>query len=73
MLVYRKMVLIIEANSACADPEGGRGPDPPPPTLKSHKNIGFFSNIGQDPLKNHKAVKPAFNVDPSTKRHRNAI
>ena len=30
-----------------ADPEGDRGPDP----LKNHKNIGFPSNIDQDPLK----------------------
>ena len=30
--------------------------------LKNHKNIGFLSNTGPDPLKNHKATKPAFNV-----------
>ena len=32
-------------------PRGGgdRGPDPP---LKNHKNIGFSSNTGPDPLKN---------------------
>ena len=39
---------------SCADPEGGgkgaRGPDPP---LKNHKNIGFSSNTGPDPMKNH--------------------
>ena len=28
---------------------GGGGPDPP---LKNHKNIGFSSNTGPDPLKN---------------------
>ena len=34
----------------CADPEGGTwGPDPPP--LKKHKNKGFLSNTGPDPLK----------------------
>ena len=38
---------------------GARGPDPPP--LKKHKNIEFLSNAGPDPLKNHKATKPAFN------------
>ena len=26
--------------------------------LKNHKNIGFLSNTGPDPLKNHKATKP---------------
>ena len=33
--------------------KGGRamGPDPPPPPLKNHKNIGFLSNTGPDPLK----------------------
>ena len=28
----------------CADPEGGQG------VPKNHKNIGFLSNIGPDPL-----------------------
>ena len=32
------------------------------PTLNNHKNIGFLSNTGPDPLKNHKATKPAFTV-----------
>ena len=32
--------------------------------LKNHKNIGFLSNTGSDPLKNHKATKPAFKVGP---------
>ena len=26
--------------------------------------IGFLSNTGPDPLNNHKATKPAFNVGP---------
>ena len=40
-----------------ADPEGGMRWGP---LLKNHKNIGFLSNAGPDPLKNHKATKPAF-------------
>ena len=44
---------------------------PPPP--ENQKNIGFFSNTGPDPLKNHKATKPAFNVGPLSARQRNAI
>ena len=36
------------------------------PTLKNHKNIGFLSNTGPDPLKNHKATKPG-------KRHLNGV
>ena len=45
----------------------GRGADPPPPThtLKNPKAIGFLSVTGLDPLKNHKATKPAFNVGPA--------
>ena len=45
-------------------PEGGGGgggtgcPDP----LKNHKNIGFLSNTGPEPLKKSQATKPAFNV-----------
>ena len=44
-----------------------------PPSLKNHKNIGFLSKTGPDPLKNHKATKPAFNVGLSSARQRNAI
>ena len=33
---------------------------------RGDKNIGFFSNTGLNPLKNHKATKPAFNVIPSS-------
>ena len=32
--------------------------------MKNHKNIGFLSNTGPDPLKNYKATKPAFNFGP---------
>ena len=39
-------------------------------TLKNHKNIGFLSNSGPDPLKNHEATEPAFNVGPSSARQR---
>ena len=55
----------------CGSREGGSGPPPPPPPMKNHKNIGFLSNSGQDPLKNHKATEPAFNVGPSSARQRN--
>ena len=33
---------------------GSRGPPP-----ENHKNKGFLSNTGLDPLKNHKATNPA--------------
>ena len=50
---------------SCVDSDGGTG--------KNHKNIVFLSNTGPDPLKNHKATKPAFNVGPSWAHQRNAI
>ena len=46
---------------------GGRAGGPFLPEI--HKNdIGFHGNTGPDPLKNHKATKPAFNVGPSSAR-----
>ena len=39
---------------------------------KNHKNVGFPRKTCPDPLKNHKATKPAFNGTSST-RQRNAI
>ena len=51
---------------------GTGGLDPPPP-LRNKKSIGSLSNTGQDPLKNHKATEPAFNVGPSSARQRKAI
>ena len=47
-----------------------RTPNPP----KNHKAIGFLSNTDRIPCKIHaKATKPAFNVEPSSARQRNAI
>ena len=40
---------------------GGGGSGPPSP----EKIYTFLSITGQDPLKKHKATKPAFNVGPS--------
>ena len=47
---------------------GTSGLDP----LKNHKNKGFLCNSCPDPLNNHKATKPAFNVGPSSAHQRNA-
>ena len=49
---------------------GGHGVSTPP---ENSQKIGFLSCTGPDPLKNHKATKPAFNVGPSSARQRNAI
>ena len=54
----------------CADPERGQGSGTP--HLEYHKNE-FLSNTSLDPLKNHKAAKPAFNVGSSYARQRNAF
>ena len=63
-------------NTSCVNPEGGGGTgglDPPPWTI--NKKIGLLCNTCPDPLKNHKATKPAFNVGPFSgtpaKRHLN--
>ena len=48
---------------------GGEG-NPPP---EKSQNIGFLCNTGPDPLKNHKATKPAFNVGLVSARQRIAI
>ena len=54
---YIPIVIVIYPG---ADPEEGTGGR----VLKNHKNIGFLSNTGPDPLKNHKATKPAFKTLP---------
>ena len=70
--VYETCALMHNYAQACADPEGGGGQGVTP--LKNHKNIlGFLSSTGPDPLKNHKATKPEFNVGLSSACQRNAI
>ena len=44
-------VILSTQNKSCAYPEVGIGGADPPPSLKNHENIGFFSNTGLDPLK----------------------
>ena len=53
--------------------KGGQGPGPPPPENHTYCSIGFICNTGADPLKNHKATKPAFNVVPLSAHQRNAM
>ena len=55
--------------AACVDPEVGGGVT----TSQNHIAIGFLSNTGMDPLENHKATKPEFNVGPSLTHQQNAI
>ena len=47
-----------------ADLEGGGGRRRSGHPLEKHKNIGCLRNTGQDPMKNHKATKTAFNRPP---------
>ena len=44
-----------------ADPEGTGVQTSP---SENHKKSGFLTNTGPDPLKNHEATKPEFNVGP---------
>ena len=48
---------------------GGQGVN----LLENRKAIGFLSNTSSDPLQNRKALKPAFNMRPSSARQRNTI
>ena len=68
-------LLCIQHIFPCADPEGGGGGAGglDPPSLENRKYVGFLSNTGLDPLKNHTATKSAFNVGPSSACQRNAI
>ena len=55
----------------CANPEGGQGVRTPP---ENNKNIGFLSNTGLDPLKNHKtSIQCWAIIGPSAKRHLNGV
>ena len=56
----------------CAEPDGVGGNMGSGTSLENHSNIGFLSNTGPDPLKNHKAAKPEFNGTPA-KRHLIAV
>ena len=40
----------IRRHRTSVDPDAP--PPPPPPAPKYHKNVGFLSNSGPDPLKN---------------------
>ena len=44
---------------------GSRGGTGGPDSSEKSQNIGFLSNTGPDPLKNHKAIKPALNAGSS--------
>ena len=49
---------------------GAGGPDP----LKNHKNIGFLSKTGLNPLENHKATIQCWAIiGPPAKRHLNGV
>ena len=56
----------------CADPEGGGGGRGVRTPLKNHRNIGFSSNTGPDPLKNRSyqaSIQCWAIIDTPAKRH----
>ena len=56
------------------DPEGGGGGAGGPDPLKNHKNIGFLSKTGLNPLENHKATIQCWAIiGPPAKRHLNGV
>ena len=64
-----KRQLLIASNSLDKNMRGSRGVDRGVQTpLKITKNIGFLSNTGPDPLKNHQAINPALKIGPSSAR-----
>ena len=58
-----------QSKFACRDPDEGRRVPRTP--LENHKTIGFLSNTGLDPLKNHKATKAI--IGTPAKRHLKGI
>ena len=66
----QRTIAILNGGMRISWTDPGQGSGSP---LKNYKNIEFLSNTGPDPLKNHKATKPAFNVVPSSVHQRNAI
>ena len=60
-----------EVPGTCADPECGVQGSAHTPAKSQKYRVS--SNTGPDPLKNHKATKPAFNIGPSSARQYNAF
>ena len=73
-LLFRNLIRLFINDDVINPMRGSRGGDRGSRSpLESHKNIGFLINTVPDPLKNHKATKPAFNLGPSPACQRNAI
>ena len=69
MVNYKECLQFMPNKDLPGSREGTGGSDLP----EKSQNLGFLSNTGQDPLKNHKDKELVFNVDSSSTRHRNAI
>ena len=67
----KDLFFLISHPKICADPEGGQGVRTKPPAKLQKYRV--FSNARPDPLKNHKATKPGFNVGPPLACQRNAM
>ena len=73
LFCYFVLIWIFAAHIMCVHVRirGGTGGSDPP--LKNDKAIGFLSKTGPEPLKIHKATKPAFNAGQPLARQRNTI
>ena len=59
---YFLLLISSKDNNHARIQRGDRGSGPP--SLKNHKNIGFLSNTGWDPILKYKATKPSFDDGP---------
>ena len=71
--IYQSHKYVIYTLHARIQRGGAQGVRTLPSPLKNYQNIGFLSNTGPTPPKNHKATKPACNVGPSSAPQPNAI
>ena len=72
VLLYLPFGVVVWSVVCCWHGRIQRGAGVRTSPLKNHKNRVSYPT-GPDPLKNHKATEPAFNVWPSLARQRNAI
>ena len=68
-------IFVFTVRVMCGSRGRGRmsGPSTPPHPPRKSQKYRVFSKTGLDPLKKHKATKPALNVGPLSPRQQNAV